>query len=215
MIRTDLLISAPCFLMGLRRVLTDSGIRIVGVRTSLAEEPSWLADAALIDADVMPGPDLAPIAETARTMSVLVLTNKIAHNEDTYLRAGATGVVNKSAAATDIVEAIQRCTSATCGCPTPVSANPTPAAVDDPAPDALPQHQLSERESQVLRQIAHGLTHGQVANRLGISPHTVDTYVKRIRAKLGVGNKAELTRAALLGRIVLAPDANAAAGSGP
>jgi len=29
----------------------------------------------------------------------------------------------------------------------------------------------------------------------------VDTYVKRIRAKLGVGNKAELTRAALLGRL--------------
>lgn len=30
----------------------------------------------------------------------------------------------------------------------------------------------------------------------------MDTYVKRIRAKLGVGNKAELTRAALLGRMV-------------
>ena len=62
------------------------------------------------------------------------------------------------------------------------------------------QH-LSEREEQVLRQIAHGLTHGQIATRLGISPHTVDTYVKRIRAKLGVGNKAELTRVALLGHI--------------
>jgi DNA-binding CsgD family transcriptional regulator len=62
--------------------------------------------------------------------------------------------------------------------------------------------QLSEREEQVLRQISHGLTHGQIATRLAISPHTVDTYVKRIRAKLGVGNKAELTRAALLGRVV-------------
>ena len=62
------------------------------------------------------------------------------------------------------------------------------------------QH-LSEREEQVLRQIARGLTHGQIATRLGISPHTVDTYVKRIRAKLEVGNKAELTRAALLGRL--------------
>jgi DNA-binding NarL/FixJ family response regulator len=61
---------------------------------------------------------------------------------------------------------------------------------------------LSGRELQVLRQISRGLTHGQIATRLGISPHTVDTYVKRIRAKLGVGNKAELTRVALAGRLV-------------
>ncbi|HEX5118010.1 MAG TPA: helix-turn-helix transcriptional regulator [Pseudonocardiaceae bacterium] len=49
----------------------------------------------------------------------------------------------------------------------------------------------------MLRHIAAGLTHGQVANRIGISHHTVDTYVKRIRVKLGVGNKAQLVRAAL------------------
>jgi DNA-binding CsgD family transcriptional regulator len=59
---------------------------------------------------------------------------------------------------------------------------------------------LSGREVQVLRQISSGLTHSQVASRLGISPHTVDTYVKRIRSKLGIGNKAQLTRAAMLGQ---------------
>jgi DNA-binding CsgD family transcriptional regulator len=58
---------------------------------------------------------------------------------------------------------------------------------------------LSDREGQVLGYIARGLTHGQIATRIGISPHTVDTYVKRIRVKLGAGNKAELTRLALLG----------------
>jgi DNA-binding NarL/FixJ family response regulator len=57
---------------------------------------------------------------------------------------------------------------------------------------------LSPRERQVLFRIARGFTHGQIARGLGISPHTVDTYVRRIRTKLGVGNKAELTRAALL-----------------
>ena len=58
---------------------------------------------------------------------------------------------------------------------------------------------LSPREQEVLRQIAIGRTHGQIATRLDISQHTVDTYVKRIRSKLNIGNKAELTRAALLG----------------
>jgi DNA-binding CsgD family transcriptional regulator len=56
---------------------------------------------------------------------------------------------------------------------------------------------LSPREQEVLRHIADGFTHGQAAYRIGISHHTVDTYVKRIRVKLGVGNKAQLVRAAL------------------
>jgi DNA-binding CsgD family transcriptional regulator len=57
---------------------------------------------------------------------------------------------------------------------------------------------LSPREIEVLRYIASGLTHTQIATRLGISRHTVDTYVKRARSKLQLGNKAELTRAAIL-----------------
>lgn len=46
---------------------------------------------------------------------------------------------------------------------------------------------LSKRELQVLSHVARGYTHGPIATRLGISTHTVETYVKRIRAKLGVG----------------------------
>ncbi len=56
---------------------------------------------------------------------------------------------------------------------------------------------LSPREQEVLRHIAKGLTHDQAARRIGISHHTVDSYVKRIRAKLGANNKAQLIRAAI------------------
>lgn len=205
MIRTDLLISSPCFLMGLRQILTESGVKIVAVRTSLDEDPSWLADAALIDADSVPGPDLTPITETARSMSVLVLTNEIAHHGEMYLRAGAMGVVNKSEAGPCIIRAVQKATSDTCGCTTPVLTPRAPVTAAGEQSQST-HHQLSDREEQVLAQIAHGLTHGQVATRLGISPHTVDTYVKRIRSKLGVGNKAELTRAALLRPLALSAD---------
>ncbi|MFH9942706.1 response regulator transcription factor [Streptomyces murinus] len=67
-----------------------------------------------------------------------------------------------------------------------------PVSAGDRAPAGL-----SPREEQVLRFIASGMTHGQVARRIGISQHTVDTYVKRVRSKFGIGNKAELTRVAL------------------
>ncbi|MFI7423914.1 LuxR C-terminal-related transcriptional regulator [Nonomuraea sp. NPDC049684] len=56
---------------------------------------------------------------------------------------------------------------------------------------------LSAREEETLSYIAQGFTHAQVGRRMGLSKATVDTYVERIRAKLQVGNKAELTRAAL------------------
>lgn len=55
---------------------------------------------------------------------------------------------------------------------------------------------LTPREEQTLSFIAQGLTQPQVARRLGISPNTVDTHVKRIRKKLGAGNKADLVRKA-------------------
>jgi DNA-binding NarL/FixJ family response regulator len=56
---------------------------------------------------------------------------------------------------------------------------------------------LSRREIETLRLIADGCTHRQIARRLGLTEMTINTYVKRIRAKLNAGNKAELTRKAI------------------
>ena len=58
---------------------------------------------------------------------------------------------------------------------------------------------LSPREAEVLRYIADGFTHDQAAHRIGISRHTVDTYVKRMKSKLGVSSKVQLVRAAIAG----------------
>lgn len=176
--------------------MTAAGIRVVAVRAAPDQDPSWLADAALIDVAALVCPDdLTPVTTAAACMSVLVLTSEAAADDEVYLRAGATGVISKAESGESIVRAVQMVTSGTRVCA--AEAGPVPAA-GRPQAAGCP---LSEREEQVLRQIAHGLTHGQIATRLGISPHTVDTYVKRIRSKLGVGNKAELTRAALLGQL--------------
>ncbi|MEW2194055.1 response regulator transcription factor [Streptomyces microflavus] len=51
---------------------------------------------------------------------------------------------------------------------------------------------FSGREREVLSHIAKGFTYAATAHRLGLSPHTVDTYVRRIRAKSGVRNRTEL-----------------------
>jgi DNA-binding NarL/FixJ family response regulator len=193
-IRTDLLIGSPIFLLGLVTTLEEAGIKVVAARQSAEAEPSWLADALLVDVDALsPRDGLDHIAVASRSAPVLVLDRERDAQPAPYLRAGASGVVSKRAPCDDIVNAVR---AVTCG------ARVSP---DGDLPALNHEGQLSEREEQVLRQIARGLTHGQVATRLGISPHTVDTYVKRIRAKLGVGNKAQLTRAALLGARVDEP----------
>ena len=58
------------------------------------------------------------------------------------------------------------------------------------------QGELSPRERQILRWIARGKSNGTIAEILSLSPHTVDTLVRRIFAKLGV---ADRTTAAIQG----------------
>ena len=196
MIRIDILAGSPVFHIGLVRTLNEAGIKIVSVRTCPQEEPSWLADVVLIDVDALPPAEvLAHIGRTARCTPVLVLDNQPADQCGGYLRAGAAGVVSKRETAERILDAVRAVTSGIAVGPAEGGRAPIVEHAEAPA------GHLSDREEQVLQQISRGLTHGQIATRLGISPHTVDTYVKRIRAKLGVGNKAELTRAALLGRL--------------
>jgi len=50
---------------------------------------------------------------------------------------------------------------------------------------------LSKREREVLRLLAEGASYAQVAQRLGISAHTVTSHVKNIYRKLGVRTAAE------------------------
>ena len=53
-----------------------------------------------------------------------------------------------------------------------------------------PRPILSERETEVLRLIAEGLTAPEIASRLYISPSTVKTHVKNLFEKLSVGDRA-------------------------
>jgi FixJ family two-component response regulator len=54
--------------------------------------------------------------------------------------------------------------------------------------------QLTERESQVLKMVAKGLTTRQIADALSLSPRTVDSHRAAIGAKAGTTSAAELTR---------------------
>ncbi|MFD8889531.1 response regulator transcription factor [Streptomyces sp. NPDC059566] len=56
---------------------------------------------------------------------------------------------------------------------------------------------LAPREQEALRHIAAGCTYLQTARQMGLSKHTVDAYLRRIRAKLNINTTAEMTRMAI------------------
>jgi DNA-binding CsgD family transcriptional regulator len=61
---------------------------------------------------------------------------------------------------------------------------------------------LTAREIEVLRLIARGYSYARAAQRLGLSPHTVASHIKKLYGKLGVHSAgAAVMRAAKLGII--------------
>ena len=57
--------------------------------------------------------------------------------------------------------------------------------------------ELTERETEILRLVATGLTYPQIATRLTLSPRTVQNHVQNTLSKLQLHNKAQLVRYAM------------------
>lgn len=69
-----------------------------------------------------------------------------------------------------------------------------------PTPAGNPQAQaalgVSDREREVLAELARGATNKQIARRLGVSPNTVKTHVSRLYAKLDARRRTDAVRRA-------------------
>jgi len=68
--------------------------------------------------------------------------------------------------------------------------------MDDTPARRSSQGPLAPREREVLLFLAEGLTQRQTATHMGVRPGTVDTYLRRIRDKLGPGNTVSLVHRA-------------------
>lgn len=66
-------------------------------------------------------------------------------------------------------------------------------AADAPVDDKAPID-LSDRQLEVARLVAGGMTNADIAEQLGISPRTVASHLDHIYTRLGIGSRAALTR---------------------
>ena len=67
----------------------------------------------------------------------------------------------------------------------------------DPGPATPPGEQLTDRETEVLKMVAKGMSYKQIADRLVLSHRTVQNHVQNTLRKLQLHNRVELTRYAI------------------
>ncbi len=144
------------------------------------------------------------IREACRTTRIIVLTM---HDDPAYVRSvlasGGWGYVLKNSADLDVIRAIR-------------TVQRGRRFVDAALAGMLlsevkaekPTFQLSAREMDVLRFLAQGQSYQNIAERLNLSPKTVESYRARISTKLGFRNRAELVRYALMTGLLSSEDAH-------
>lgn len=132
---------------------------------------------------------------TARTPKVLVLTT---FDNDQYvyeaLKAGASGFLLKDVRPEQLVEAVRTVAAGEALLAPTVTRRLIAEYVRRPAPDRRrsPElDQLTERELEVLREVARGLANYEIARVLSVSEATVKTHVNHILSKLGLRGRTQ------------------------
>ncbi|MFD3522142.1 response regulator [Streptomyces sp. NPDC058653] len=112
------------------------------------------------------------------------------------LRVGASGFLLKRAAAEDLVQAVRLVArSDSLLFPAALRGLAAEYARREPPPPSWARR-LTEREADVLRLMATGLTNAEIAGRLGVGPATVKSHVAAVLAKTGVRDRTQAVIAA-------------------
>lgn len=159
-------------------------------RVRLTSHPA--PDLALIDLGLPDGSGTELIAELNRNSPQTLCIVASIFDDDQHLfpalRAGAQGYLLKDQPLPQIIDLLKGIVE---GRP-PLSPAVARKMLGYFKPGPQPEHEhLTERETEVLRCIAKGLTLPETARLLSLSPHTVSGYVKDIYRKLNVSSRAE------------------------
>jgi len=198
----------PALRRGVQALLqSEEDMEVVGDaengEVAVAKARELLPDVVVMDI-TMPGTDgleaTRRIRELGLPCRILILT---VHDHERYLfhvlQAGALGYVPKTAAHSELVEAVRTVAGG--------NAYLRPEAARMLIGDYLDRvntgeesdtyAKLSDREKEVLQLTAQGYNSAEIADKLCLSTNTVDTYRRRCFEKLGIHHRSELVRYAL------------------
>jgi DNA-binding NarL/FixJ family response regulator len=200
----------PIWRDAVARDLADEGFAVVatadGVASARRRAAVVLPDVVVMDMRLSDGDGAQATAEVltvSPASRILVLSASDEHDDVLEaVKAGATGYLVKSASKAELCDAV-RATAEGRAVFTPglaglvlgeyrrIAQSGGANANDAPAPS------LTERETEILRHVAKGLTAKQIAARLSLSHRTVENHVQATFRKLQVANRVEATRYAI------------------
>jgi two-component system response regulator NreC len=162
-------------------------------------------DVALIDLSLPGEGGIEAIRQLRRTRPRVRTVALTMHDDPAYLRsvlsAGGSGYVVKRAADSELLAAIRTVREGR-SFVSPMLSEAELLEIQLPTPPLSGEAEaslarLSARERQVLVLLAHGHTHAEMAEQLGISVKTVETHRARLSEKLGIKSRSDLVRLAL------------------
>ena len=200
----------PMWRDSVARDLTEAGLSVVATASNgteaLTRAKATRPQVVVLDLQI---PEPNGVEVTARlvkddpTVRVLILSAS-GEQEDVLeaVKAGATGYLVKSASRDELLAAVRRVSEGdtvftpglaglVLGEYRRLSDTPEAASSDPNAP------RLTERETEVLRLVAKGLSYKQIAERLFLSHRTVQNHVQNTLRKLQMHNRVQLVRYAI------------------
>jgi DNA-binding NarL/FixJ family response regulator len=199
----------PIWAEAVARDLSGAGFSVVATASDGAEAlrrlPAVRPDVLVLDLHL---PVLDGVMVTRQVVSTLpgvrILVLSSSGEQDDVLeavKAGATGYLVKSASTAELIDAVRRTAAGeavfTAGLAGLVLGEYRRIAGVPAQPGSAVGPELTDREREVLRLVAKGLSSRQIADRLVISHRTVQNHVQNTLTKLQLHNRVELTRYAI------------------
>ena len=197
----------PIWRDAVARDLEEDGFRVVatadGVGSAARRAGVVKPDVVVMDMQLSDGTGVQATAEViavSPSSRVLILSASGERGDVLEaVKAGATGYLVKSASKQELAEAVRATGEGravfTSGLAGLVLGEYRRMATDATPDVATPV--LTERETEILRYVAKGLTAKQIAQRLTLSHRTVENHVQATFRKLQVANRVELARYAI------------------
>jgi DNA-binding NarL/FixJ family response regulator len=186
-IRVAILDDHPVVRAGTAAIVESAAGMVLAGTAATLDEARPLLDASTVDVlllDLRLGEEFGlAVFEGAGDLPAIVVATSYDYPQyvDAALRLGAVGYILKTAPVDELLEAIRR------------------AAAGKLSFEVRPGNRgarLSAREREVVAAVVDGLSNDEIAGRLGISPRTVESHLRRLFERLAVASRTELaTRA--------------------
>lgn len=173
--------------------------KVIGVaatgQEALQRTRSLRPDVVILDLTMPGGSGLAVLTRIAALSKVLIMTM---HDDTAYVRQamqqGASGYILKEASDAELLHAIDAVAGGGLYLYPSLAVDLLPVSRSK---QAATEGRLSRREMQVLKLLSLGHLNHEIAEQLGVSVRTVETYRARLSAKLGLASRADLVSFAL------------------